>query len=35
MVDPGVILDRITIDMGGLQKGYGVIPETRIVGQIK
>jgi hypothetical protein len=28
MIDPGVILDRITIDLGGLQKGYGVIPET-------
>jgi hypothetical protein len=29
MVDPGVVLDRITIDLGGLQKGYGVIPETK------
>ena len=29
-IDPGVILDRITIDLGGLQKAYGVIPETRI-----
>ncbi|MDP4292656.1 MAG: hypothetical protein Q8908_16370, partial [Bacteroidota bacterium] len=30
MVDPGVILDRITINLGGLQKSYGIIPETRI-----
>ena len=29
MVDPGVILDRIVIDLGGLKPGYGVIPETR------
>jgi hypothetical protein len=29
-IDPGVILDRITIDLGGLQKMYGVIPETFI-----
>jgi hypothetical protein len=29
MIDPGVILDRITIDLGGLQKGYGTIPETK------
>jgi hypothetical protein len=27
-IDPGVILDRIVIDLGGLKKGYGVIPET-------
>jgi len=35
MVDPGVILDRITINLGGLQKAYGIIPETRIDKQIK
>lgn len=29
MIDPGVILDRITIDQGGLQPYYGVIPESR------
>jgi hypothetical protein len=29
-VDPGVILDEIRIDLGGLKKGYSVIPETRI-----
>ena len=28
MVDPGVILQRITIDMGGLRKAYSIIPET-------
>ena len=30
MIDPGVILDRITINLGGMQKAYGIIPETRI-----
>ena len=30
MVDPGVILDRITLNLGGLQKGYGTIPETKL-----
>lgn len=29
-VDPGVILDEIRIDLGGLQKAYSTIPETRI-----
>jgi hypothetical protein len=29
-VDPGVILDEIRIDLGGLKKGYSAIPETRI-----
>jgi len=29
-MDPGVIIDRITIDLGGLQKVYGIIPETVI-----
>ena len=30
MIDPRVILDRITIDLGGLQKSYGLIPETKL-----
>lgn len=29
VVDPGVILDEITIDLGGLKKAYGSIPETK------
>ncbi|HKZ66604.1 MAG TPA: glycosyl hydrolase 115 family protein, partial [Chitinophagaceae bacterium] len=29
-VDPGVILDEIRIDLGGLKKAYSVIPETRM-----
>lgn len=29
-VDPGVILDEIRIDLGGLKKAYGTVPETRI-----
>ncbi|HEX8462939.1 MAG TPA: glycosyl hydrolase 115 family protein, partial [Segetibacter sp.] len=29
-IDPGVILDRITIDFGGLEKGYGIIGETKM-----
>jgi len=29
MVDPGVVLDRIVIDLGGLKKAYSVIPETK------
>lgn len=28
-VDPGVILDRMIIDFGGLEKGYSVVPETK------
>lgn len=28
-LDPGVVLDRITIDLGGLQPAYSTIPETR------
>jgi len=28
-VDPGVILDRIVIDLGATVKSYGVIPETK------
>jgi hypothetical protein len=27
-VDPGVVLDRIVIDLGGMKKEYGVVPET-------
>jgi hypothetical protein len=30
-VDPGVIVDRILIDLGGLKKAYGVIRETKTV----
>jgi hypothetical protein len=29
MVDPGVVLQNITIDMGGLKEAYSVIPETK------
>ena len=29
LLDPGVVLDRITIDLGGLRPAYGTIPETR------
>ncbi len=29
-IDPGVIIDRITIDLGGLQEAYSAIKETRI-----
>jgi hypothetical protein len=29
-VDPGVILDEIRIDLGGLKKAYSTIPETQI-----
>jgi hypothetical protein len=29
-IDPGVILDEIRIDLGGMKKAYGVIPETKI-----
>jgi hypothetical protein len=32
LIDPGVVLDRITIDLGGLQPAYGTIPETRFPG---
>jgi hypothetical protein len=28
MVDPGVILDRMVIDMGGLKPFYGMLPES-------
>jgi hypothetical protein len=30
-LDPGVLLDRILIDLGGLRPAYGTIPETRRV----
>ncbi len=30
MVDPGVILDRMLIDLGGLKAGYGVVGETKV-----
>lgn len=30
MVDPGVILDRILIDLGGLKPFYGLISETKM-----
>lgn len=30
-IDPGVIIDRITLDLGGLEDGYGVLQETRVV----
>ncbi len=29
-VDPGVILDEIRIDLGGLRKAYSTMPETKI-----
>jgi len=32
-VDPGVLLDRMIIDLGGYVKGYSVIPETRMGGR--
>jgi hypothetical protein len=35
MIDPGVILDRITIDLGGLQPFYGVIPESKLYSAVK
>jgi hypothetical protein len=28
-IDPGVILDRIIINLGGMKDGYGVLPETK------
>ncbi|WP_460893503.1 glycosyl hydrolase 115 family protein [Rufibacter soli] len=28
LLDPGVVLDYITIDLGGLKKAYSIIPET-------
>jgi len=29
-IDPGVAIDRMTIDLGGLEANYGVLPETRV-----
>jgi len=29
MIDPGVILDRIVIEFGGLADGYGFNSETK------
>ncbi|MEO6719134.1 MAG: glycosyl hydrolase 115 family protein [Ferruginibacter sp.] len=31
-IDPGVVLDRIVIDLGGLKSAYGVIPQTNQTG---
>ena len=31
MIDPGVILDHLLIDLGGLKKAYGLIPETKYI----
>jgi len=31
-IDPGLILDRILIDLGGLRPFYGLIPESKISG---
>lgn len=30
MVDPGVILDRVVIDLGGFKKSYSAVPETKM-----
>jgi hypothetical protein len=30
-VDPGVILDEIRIDLGGLKRAYGTVPETKVL----
>lgn len=30
-IDPGVILDAMLIDLGGLKPAYGSIPETRLI----
>jgi hypothetical protein len=27
-IDPGVMLDEIRIDLGGLKKAYSLLPET-------
>lgn len=31
MIDPGVILDRIVVDLGGLQPFYGLLPESKLI----
>lgn len=28
-IDPGVIVDRITIDLGRLKKAYSAVPQTK------
>lgn len=33
-VDPGIILDEIRIDLGGLKKAYSSIPETKIITEL-
>ncbi len=30
-LDPGIIIDRITIDFGGLKPGYSAVPETKMM----
>ena len=30
LIDPGVILDRILINLGGLRPFYGLLPETKL-----
>ena len=30
LIDPGVVLDRIIIDLGGFKEAYSVVPETKI-----
>jgi hypothetical protein len=30
-IDPGVILDRITISTGNKMEGYGLNPETKVL----
>lgn len=30
-LDPGIIIDRITIDFGGLKPGYAAVPETKVM----
>lgn len=32
-IDPGVILDEIRIDLGGLKKAYSSLPETKMITQ--
>jgi hypothetical protein len=31
-LDPSIIVDRITIDFGGLEPGYSAVPETKVTG---
>ncbi len=30
-LDPLIIIDRITIDFGGLKPGYAAVPETKVI----